>query len=239
MEQLKSNMAKKKENNKLVKTVQITDKEQENVIFAKVAQIIETRKFNAKSAANSQVVLMFWEIGKYINTVILGASRAEYGKKILSTVSTKLAANYGNSFEEANLYRMKRFATVFDNIESIAEFVPFLSWSHFCELMRIKDEQARLFYAKDASQRLLGVRELRKQISRKPFERQEIANTQLTEQSKVPFDTFKDPYLLDTFGLKDNFLEADLENAILVELEKFILEFLCKPLHKNHYVPFR
>jgi len=218
-------MAKKKENNKLAKTVQITDKEQENVIFAKVAQIIETRKFNAKSAANSQVVLMFWEIGKYINTVILGASRAEYGKKILSTVSTKLAANYGNSFEEANLYRMKRFATVFDNIESIAEFVPFLSWSHFCELMRIKDEQARLFYAKDASQRLLGVRELRKQISRKPFERQEIANTQLTEQSKVPFDTFKDPYLLDTFGLKDNFLEADLENAILVELEKFILEF--------------
>ena len=58
-------MTKKKENSKLAKTVQITDKEQENVIFAKVAQIIETRKFNAKSAANSQVVLMFWEIGKY------------------------------------------------------------------------------------------------------------------------------------------------------------------------------
>jgi len=206
-------------------TTQPAYTEQENVVFSTVAKIIENRKLNAKSAVNSQIVLMFWEIGKYINSVILGAGRADYGKKILSTVSTKLVAMYGNSFEEANLYRMKRFATVFADIDNIAEFVPFLSWSHFCELMRIKDEQARLFYAKDASQRLLGIRELRKQISRKPFERQEIANTQLTKQSKIPFDTFKDPYLLDTLGLKDNFLEADLENAILDELEKFVLEF--------------
>ena len=108
-------MAKKKKNNKFTETVQKTDIEQENVIFAKVAQIIETRKFNAKTVANSQVVLMFWEIGKYINTVILGTNRAEYGKKILSTVSTKLVAKYGNSFEEANLYRMKRRKFLPDN----------------------------------------------------------------------------------------------------------------------------
>jgi predicted nuclease of restriction endonuclease-like (RecB) superfamily len=203
----------------------LTDIEQENMIFFNVAQIIEKRKFNAASASNSHVVLMFWEIGKYINSFILGTSRAEYGKKILSTVSTKLVANYGNAFVEANLYRMKRFATVFTDINSIADFIPFLSWSHFCEIMRIKDEQARLFYAKDAAQRQLGIRDLRQQIARKPFERQEIANTQLTENSKIPFNVFKDPYLLDTLGLKDNFLEADLENAILLELEKFILEF--------------
>jgi len=214
--------------NKIVKSkniIQLTDIEQENIIFSNVAQIIEKRKFSAVSVANSQVILMFWEIGQYINSVILGASRAEYGKKILSTVSTKLAENYGNAFVEANLYRMKRFATVFNDISNIADFIPFLSWSHFCEIMRIKDEQARLFYAKDAAQRQLGVRELRQQIARKPFERQEIANTQLTDSSAVPFNVFKDPYLLDTFGLKDNFLEADLENAILIELEKFILEF--------------
>jgi predicted nuclease of restriction endonuclease-like (RecB) superfamily len=151
--------------------------------------------------------------------------RAEYGKKILSTVSTKLVTNYGNPFVEANLYRMKRFATVFNDINTIADLVPFLSWSHFCEIMRIKDEKARLYYAKDAAERQLGIRELRHQIARKPFERQEIANLQLTENSKVPFNVFKDPYLLDVLDLKDNFLEADLENAILLELEKFILEF--------------
>ena len=204
---------------------QLSDAEQEKIIFSNVARIIEQRKFNAVSVANSQVILMYWEIGTYINSAVLGMERAEYGKKILSTVSTKLTENYGSPFVEANLYRMKRFAMVFSDINTIADFVPFLSWSHFCEIMRIKDEQARLYYAKDAVERQLGIRELRQQIARKPFERQEIANTQLTESSKIPFNVFKDPYLLDTLGLRDNFLESDLENAILLELEKFILEF--------------
>jgi len=82
-----------------------------------------------------------------------------------------------------------------------------------------------LYYANDAAQRHLGTKELRRQISRKAYERQEIANTQLTEKSSVPFNMFKDPYILDTLGLKENFLEADLEKAILTELENFILEF--------------
>jgi predicted nuclease of restriction endonuclease-like (RecB) superfamily len=71
----------------------------------------------------------------------------------------------------------------------------------------------------------LGVRELRNQISRKAYERREIANSQLSKTSAIPFNVFKDPYLLDTLGLKENFLEADLEKAILTELETFILEF--------------
>jgi predicted nuclease of restriction endonuclease-like (RecB) superfamily len=71
----------------------------------------------------------------------------------------------------------------------------------------------------------LGVHELRRQISRKAYERREIANTELSEQSAVPFNVFKDPYLLDLFGLKENYLEADLEKAILADLEAFILEF--------------
>ena len=98
-------------------------------------------------------------------------------------MSTKLVENYENSFVDANLYRMKRFATVFGDIKAIANFIPFLSWSLFCEIMRIKDEQARLYYAKDATERQLGIRDLRQQIARKPFEQQEIANTQLTESS--------------------------------------------------------
>jgi predicted nuclease of restriction endonuclease-like (RecB) superfamily len=197
----------------------------EKQVFSNISFIIEKRKFNAVSSANSQVITMFWEIGQYINQIILENTRADYGKKILSTVSTKLVAQYGKSFEEANLYRMKRFATVFTEINIVSELSPFLSWSHFCEIMRIKNPQARLFYAKDAVERQSGIRELRQTIARKAFERTEIANTQLTNQSLVPFNVFKDPYLLDVFNLKDNFLESDLENAILLELEKFILEF--------------
>jgi predicted nuclease of restriction endonuclease-like (RecB) superfamily len=73
--------------------------------------------------------------------------------------------------------------------------------------------------------RKYGVIELRDQIRRKAYERREIANTELSEQSAVPFNVFKDPYLLDILGLKDNYLEADLESAILTDLEAFILEF--------------
>ncbi len=208
-----------------MKTTLKTDTIHEKHLFSNISSIIEKRKFSVVSVANSHIILMFWEIGRYINQNILEDERADYGKKILSTVSTKLATQYGKSFVEANLYRMKRFAVVFPDINAIVDFIPFLSWSHFCEIMRIKDEQARLFYAKDAVERQSGIRELRQTIARKAYERTEIANTQLTNQSVIPFNVFKDPYLLDVLGLKDNFLESDLENAILIELEKFILEF--------------
>jgi len=113
----------------------------------------------------------------------------------------------------------------FSDHEIVSSLTTQLSWTHFCEILPLKSEEARLYYAKDAVTRRLGVRDLRKQISRKAYERREIANSQSTEVSVVPFNTFKDPYLLDTLGLKENFLEADLEKAILTELESSILEF--------------
>jgi hypothetical protein len=133
----------------------------ENQLFSNISLIIDKRKFNAVSSANSQIIVMFWEIGKYINLNLLEETRADYGKKILSTVSTKLVEKYGKSFVEANLYRMKRFASIFPDISAIIDFTPFLSCSHFCEIMRIKNEQARFFYAKDAVERQSGIRELR------------------------------------------------------------------------------
>jgi predicted nuclease of restriction endonuclease-like (RecB) superfamily len=100
-----------------------------------------------------------------------------------------------------------------------------LSWSHIVELLPLKSIEAQLYYAKDVAERNLSIQELRRQISLKAYERSEIANLQITEKSAVPFNVFKDPYLLDILDLKDNFLEADLEKAILDSLESFILEF--------------
>jgi predicted nuclease of restriction endonuclease-like (RecB) superfamily len=94
--------------------------------------------------------------------------------------------------------------------------------SRFC---LVNDESARLYYAKEAAERHFSRNELRRQISRKAFERQEIANAALSVESVIPFNLFKDPYLLDTLDLRDNYLEADLEKAILAGLESFILEF--------------
>jgi len=89
----------------------------------------------------------------------------------------------------------------------------------------LKTEEARLYYAEEAIKHRLGVRDLKHMISRKAYERREIANLELSSQSGVPFNAFKDPYLLDILDLKENYLEADLEKAIVAELEKFILEF--------------
>jgi len=197
----------------------------DSILFNHISKIIENRKFHAATYANQEINLMFWEIGRYINSVILDFKRAPYGKSIFSTLSRKLAERYGKSFQEENLYRMTQFANVFTDTATVKKLLASLSWSHICELIRIKSEKARIFYAKDAASRHLGVRELRNQISRKAFERTEIANTRLEESSAVPFNVFKDPYLLDILELKENYLEADLEKAILQGLENFILEF--------------
>jgi len=182
------------------------------------------RKSHAGIYANREITLMYWEVGDYINSVVLGGSRAAYGKRIVTELASQLMIKYGNTFDVHNLRRMMRFAEKFEDFQIVTELASQLSWSHFIEILPIKSNEARLFYAKDSDERRLGTKELRRQISRKAYERQEIANTQVSDISAVPFNVFKDPYLLDVFGLKDNYDEADLEKAILLELEKFILE---------------
>ena len=215
----------KKEQNEQSLISQNTEMINAAELFERVSAIIENRKFRAVAYANSEVTLMFWEIGQYVNSVVLEAKRAAYGKQIVATLSLQLQEIYGSAFEQTNLRRMMRFAEKFVDYEIVATLSPQLSWSHIIELLPIKSDEARLFYATDAAQRQFGVRELRRQISRKAFERREIANSALSEQSAIPFNAFKDPYLLDVLDLKDNYLEADLEKAILADVQRFILEF--------------
>ncbi|MDR2855122.1 MAG: PDDEXK nuclease domain-containing protein [Methanomicrobiales archaeon] len=197
----------------------------ESLLFAHVAEIIESRKHRAGAYANREITLMYWEIGKYISSALIDGERAEYGKQVLATLSQQLVQKYGKSFEYTKITRMIKFAKLFPDIDFLATLSQELSWSHFIEILPLKSEEARKYYANDAASRRLGVRELRNQISRKAYERGEIADTRINEVSSLPFNVFKDPYLLDVLDLKENFLEADLEKAILTELEKFILEF--------------
>jgi len=194
-------------------------------LFQRVSAIIDKRKLCAQTSANSEATMMFWEVGQHINAVILAEKRAAYGKQIVATLSQQLLGKYGSSFELTNLRRMMRFADKFVDYEIVATLSPQLSWSHIIELLPLKSDEARAYYAQDVLNRRYGVRELRRQISRKAFERREIANLALTEQSTVPFNAFKDPFLLDILDLKDNYLEADLKKAILADVQKFILEF--------------
>ena len=197
----------------------------EAILFERVSAIIDNRKARAGSYANQEVTLMYWEVGQYVGSVLLGGERAEYGKRIVTQLASQLVRKYGGTFDVPNLRRMIRFAERFSDFQIVTQLASQLSWSHIIELLPLKSDKARQNYANDAAVRGYGRNELRRQISRKAYERQEIANTQLSEDSAVPFNVFKDPYLLDTLGLKENYLEADLEIAILTEIEEFILEF--------------
>ncbi|MCL2861511.1 MAG: PDDEXK nuclease domain-containing protein [Firmicutes bacterium] len=215
-------MSKKKSNLKLTSDISTY----ENNLVGEVSHIIEKRKHSIVTQANSGMVMMFWEVGRHIDFSILNNKRADYGKQIVTTVSKQLVLRYGSSFSVDNMRRMMQFARLFSSEQIVAPMARQLSWSHFRELLSVKDEKARLFYVNESASRFLSAKGLRNIISRKTYERTEIANMQITNvDSLIPFNTFKDPYLLDILNLKGGYLEGDLESAILSELEKFILEF--------------
>lgn len=193
-------------------------------LFIQLSALIEQNQQQVVSQANSTLTLMFWHIGNKINNEILQNKRADYGKQIVPTLSTQLKEKYGKNFELGNLRRMMQFAEQYPDIQIVVPLARQLSWSHFTILIPIKNLEVNLFYANMAIAGALGKRELRKQIALKAFERTQIANTQIANGTHIPLNTFKDPYLLDFLGLQNTYLEKDLEQAILRELEAFILE---------------
>lgn len=117
-----------------------------------------------------------------------------------------------------------QFAEVFPDLKILTPLATQLSWSHFIELFPLKLNEAKMFYAQKALQESWGKRTLKEQINKKAYERAAIANTQIAAKKAIPFNAFKDPYLLDFLQMKNTFLETDLEHAILRELKAFILE---------------
>jgi predicted nuclease of restriction endonuclease-like (RecB) superfamily len=197
----------------------------EQTLLSDLSQLIEQNRNFIVVQANSVMTMLFWNIGKRINEEVLQNRRAEYGKQIVATLARQLVEKYGRNFEKTNLTRMMKFAEEFPDLGIVAPLAQQLSWSHFRELIPIKEEKARLFYAGEAAARRWGKRELRQSIERKEYERTEIANLQVADpESKIPFNVFKDPYFLDMFNLPKGYAENDLEDSVLRELERFILE---------------
>ncbi|AFV24447.1 hypothetical protein Mpsy_2243 [Methanolobus psychrophilus R15] len=194
-------------------------------LFTDLQALIERGKNQAAAAVNSAIALTYWQVGKRINEEVLQGERAEYGKQIVVSIAAELVKYYGKSFEARNLRRMMQFAELFHDFEIVVPLARQLSWSHFLAIIPLKSESARLFYARAACESSWSKRELRKQIERKAFERSEIADTKLAiNESHHLSGNFKDPYFLDFLGLKDGYLENELENALIKELESFILE---------------
>ncbi len=225
-------------NKELQKTKSATMRSQttnDENLLTEIRSLIEETRRNVAQTVNSALTLMNWHIGKRINDEILKNKRAEYGEEILPTLSAKLVAEYGNSFTRANLFRMIQFSEVFPDEQIVVTLSRQLSWSHFLAILPLKDQLKRDFYAEMCRIENWSVRTLRSKIQGMLFERTAISKkpdelikneiAELRDEEKLTADlVFRDTYFLDFLGLSDAFSEKDLENAILRELEKFLLE---------------
>jgi predicted nuclease of restriction endonuclease-like (RecB) superfamily len=191
--------------------------------------IIGGGKLQAASAVNSAITLTYWQVGRRINDEVLKGERAAYGKQVIPALSKALVTQFGNSFESRNLRRMMQFAELYPDLQIVTPLVSQLSWTHFTVLLMQPNAAARKFYARQSIENLWSKRELTRQIERKAYERTEIAShtlelTKATSSVTELAGVFKDPYFFDFLGLPNAYLENDLEQALIRELERFILE---------------
>ncbi|PIV20636.1 MAG: DUF1016 domain-containing protein [Deltaproteobacteria bacterium CG_4_8_14_3_um_filter_45_9] len=198
-------------------------------------ELIAAARQDVARQVNSALVLLYWRVGKRIRQDVLKEKRAEYGEQIVSAASRELAAEFGQGFSEKNLWHMIRFVEVFPNEEIVSALRRELSWTHFKQIIYLDDPLKRDFYAEMCRIERWSTRTLEKKIGGMLFERtalskkpekviREELDTLRTEDKLTPDLVFRDPYFLDFLGLKDRYIEKDVEDAIMREMENFILE---------------
>lgn len=204
-------------------------------LLGDVQQLIQNAQRTAATAVNISLTMLYWRIGRRIREDVLASKRAGYGEEIVATLSRQLVAEHGRGFEVKNLHRMVQFAEAFADEPIVATLWRQLSWSHFRELLPLKRPYQREFYAEMCRIEGWSVRTLSERIDSMLYERtalsrqpDELIRTELAAlRSKgevTPEVVLKDPYVLDFLGLADRYVEKDLEDAILREIESFLLE---------------
>jgi len=202
-------------------------------LHAELRALIASSRQRLAGAVNAELTRLYWNVGQRLRTEVLAEGRASYGAQLLDQLGQQLSQEFGRGFESRNLRRMVKFAESFPDAAIVSTLSTQLSWSHMVAIVALKTPQARQFYASQAAQNGWSVRELAHQIDRKAFERTELAALQANTPAQAelvetantaPGQVFKDPYFLDFLGLRQDHDEADLEAAILRQLEASILE---------------
>lgn len=203
-------------------------------LVVELKSLIASTKEQVAISVNSSLTLMYWQIGYKINEDILKNSRAEYGNEIVHAVSRQLVEEFGSGFSRANLFHMIKFSQVFDDFEIVSALSRQLSWTHFRKLIYIEDDLKREFYIQMCCLDKWSTRVLENRIDSMLYERTALSKKpdelityeieKLKEGVVTPNMVLKDPYVLDFLELNDRYLEKDLEDAILRDIENFILE---------------
>ena len=197
------------------------------------AIIINTRNTIYK-AVNTGILEANWKIGRRIvEEEQAGASRAEYGQRVINDLAEKLSVEFGRGFDARELRRYRQFYLLFPKWDALR---PELTWTHYRTLIRVENERARLYHMNEAALQNWSTRALDSQIERLTYERILSSQNQLivkeaedaaSRQAQLtPADIIKDPYVLDFLGLPSgvNFYEKDLEKALIDNLQQFLLE---------------
>ncbi len=200
-----------------------------------ISLLVATAKQRAAAAINNEITLLYWQVGNRVRQEVLGGERADYGKQVIATLATELTAQYGKGWSKRNLAQMVKFAEVFTDTNIVHALRTQLSWSHFVILCAIDAPLKRDFYTSMAVQERWSTRTLDERIGALLFERTAISKkpdeTIVAELTELRVSgqynknlLLKDPYILDFLELNDRYLEKDLEDAILRDIEQFLLE---------------
>lgn len=204
-------------------------------LLSELRGLIDSARRHVAQTANATLTMLYWHVGQRIHKEVLKNGRAEYGEQILPTLSAKLVQDYGQGFSARNLSRMIQFFEAFPDETIVVTLSRELSWSHFIEILPLKQPLEREYYAELCRVERWSVRTLRERIGSQLYLRTAIAKqpeavvkaeiSHLRDGGQMTPDlVFRDPYMLDFLGLPQDYSERDLEDAILREMERFLLE---------------
>lgn len=201
-----------------------------STFYADIKDILAQARNKAQSAVNSAMVEAYWLIGqRIVQEELQGQNKAQYGTRIMEELSKALAADFGKGFSYANLYNFRQFYRIFPDQKMLYTLCRELSWSHLRLIIRVDTTQAIEYYCTEAREQHWTVRELERHIKAQSFQR--LLSTQVetlssTTAKATHLDFIKDPYVLEFLQLPESgqLKETDLEQAIIAELQKFLLE---------------
>ncbi|MEI7814879.1 MAG: PDDEXK nuclease domain-containing protein [Coriobacteriia bacterium] len=208
---------------------------QEDALFGDLSSLIERARTRVATTVNSELVMLYWGIGKRIREEVLGGERAAYGRDIVKRVAARLRERYGRGFSWQNVFRMMKFSELYPDPEIFSPLATKLTWTNIAELLTIDEQPKRDFYLAMCAHERWSKRTLRAQVDGKLFERtvhaagslgavqQQLATLRI-DGVTTPELAFHDPYVLDFLGLPSKHSEAELERAILDEMQRFLLE---------------
>ena len=202
-----------------------------STFHADIKNILELARGKARSAVNSAMVEAYWLIGqRIVQEEQQGQQKAQYGARLLENLSRALSESFGKGFSYANLRNFRQFYLTYPVQEICYTVCSKLSWSHNRLIMRLDDPQARAYYLEEGAAQQWSVRQLERNIETHSFQRllssQGVGAEGGTPHVNALGDFIKDPYVLEFLQLPESgqLKESQLEQAIIDELQKFLLE---------------